>query len=156
VIGLCFTSCGSILQGRNQVIPVSSSPAGAHIYVDGQLSGFTPTLVEVDRRCSHVITLAREGYEAEYVNMHPHMSYAVLGNVAEGVAAGVIALAGVVCTWGAIGMPAIVGSVLAGTAVGTAADMMIGGAYCMSKNSVSIPLKPNYYHSPCSDTHVMN
>lgn len=145
--GSCLSSCGSIIHGRTQTIPVSTHPAGATVYVDGRVSGFTPTSVTIARNRSHIITIAKEGYEDEVVRLQPRLSGAVCGNVVEGAALGIAA--GYVCMfslapcWGPIAI-----ATLAGTAVGTAADMMIGGAYCMSRNQVSIPLQPAYSYRP--------
>lgn len=50
VVVFLLSSCASLTHnGRNQVIVVDSRPAGAEIFVKGQLQGVTPALVEIPR-----------------------------------------------------------------------------------------------------------
>lgn len=137
-----LSSCGSILHGRRQTLPVSTNPPGAIVYVDGKFSGYTPTSVSLVRNRAHVIEIAKEGYEDEVFKLHPKLCGAVFGNAAAGVGAGLLAGAVCVGSMSTFGAGPIVIAALAGTAAGMGVDMMIGGAYGMSRNSVSVPLQP--------------
>ena len=45
-----------------QSIPVTSSPLGAIVYVDGQIAGRTPMSVNLTRNRDHLVTLVQTGY----------------------------------------------------------------------------------------------
>jgi hypothetical protein len=45
--GSVLTGCATIMHGSEQVIPVTSSPAGARVYVDGEPYGVAPLLLTV-------------------------------------------------------------------------------------------------------------
>lgn len=56
------TACGGPPQVLKQDIPVSTNPMGADIYVDGKLSGVTPTTIAMERNKDHIVTLTKENY----------------------------------------------------------------------------------------------
>jgi len=48
---------------QKQIIPVTSNPLGAQVHVDGQLIGYTPLSVDLEKNCCHVITLTKPGFQ---------------------------------------------------------------------------------------------
>lgn len=53
----------TIFSGSNQSIAIDSEPAGAKVYIDGQLRGVTPLSVMMDKSLSsHTIRVQKEGY----------------------------------------------------------------------------------------------
>ena len=57
-----FLITGCVPEVLKQRVPVSTNPTGAKIYVNGTLAGETPTVVELERNQSHVLTLKKENY----------------------------------------------------------------------------------------------
>jgi hypothetical protein len=49
-------------QALTQSIPVSSTPLGAAVYVDGELTGHTPMDLNLTRNRDHLVTLVQPGY----------------------------------------------------------------------------------------------
>lgn len=78
---VALSSCASVLNGSTQKIPVTSTPTGANVSVDGQLAGLTPTRVNVKRKRSHIVTVSKVGYEPEHVYLSREISPAVAGNL---------------------------------------------------------------------------
>ena len=52
-----LSSCAVFTHGTTQIIPVSSTPSGAEIFIDGESQGFTPAELELGRGKSHELTL---------------------------------------------------------------------------------------------------
>ena len=60
---LAFTGCASMMNGRTQVVAVSSDPPGAHVFVDNEHVGVTPTFVDLPRRERNLaLRLGKEGF----------------------------------------------------------------------------------------------
>jgi len=99
------TSCATVIHGRYQSVPVTSSPAGARIAVDcgGDTSdaGLTPAKVTLPRKaetCS--LTLSKDGYEPRRVSFERVPSKARYANILPGVYLGVIgAVIGFYASW---------------------------------------------------------
>jgi PEGA domain-containing protein len=64
---LCAAGCA-----HYQSVGVESDPAGADIYLDGELVGKTPMEVDVGRDAAHTLYLKREGYRPELVLLERH------------------------------------------------------------------------------------
>ena len=61
---LCSTACASLMNGRTQVVAVSSDPPGAEVTVDEEVLGVTPTFVDLSRgKGNPVLRLEKEGFE---------------------------------------------------------------------------------------------
>lgn len=76
--------CATIVKGTHQEVPVASEPLGASVSVNGVREGSTPTTLRLARKQSHVITLEKDGYEAESVTLKPSIGGAVAGNIIAG------------------------------------------------------------------------
>lgn len=141
LVGFHLTSCGCMCHGRTQTIPVSSSPALAAVYVDGEMAGFTPTTVTVSRKKQHVITIAKEGYFNQSYLLTPHLNGYFLGSVAGGATASVFML-GLAELSMAFCAPVVIGCVAAGTLLGPGADLYFGGAYTLTPKDMNVFLQP--------------
>ncbi len=72
--------CASLQGGRSPVVLVESEPPGARILVGGEPVGVTPNFVELKRRDA-VITLEREGFLTEEVEVPRSVAGGVMGDV---------------------------------------------------------------------------
>jgi len=84
LIVLTSSGCASIVKGTTQSIPVASDPSAADVLVDGNLSGQTPTNVEVKRKHDHLITIQKTGYRPKSVPVVKAVGGAVFGNILAG------------------------------------------------------------------------
>ena len=83
-LSLLISGCATVIHGTDQEIPVSSSPEGAAVLVDGIRQGTTPMTVKTSRKHDHIVSLLLDGYAAESVTLVHSMSGAVAGNVLAG------------------------------------------------------------------------
>ena len=70
VMALAFIvvlASGCSMPVLKQDIPVTTNPAGAKIYANGQPLGVTPATVSLERNRSHILTLLKENYQQEDV-----------------------------------------------------------------------------------------
>ncbi|HEY1301901.1 MAG TPA: hypothetical protein VGF24_00025 [Vicinamibacterales bacterium] len=68
---LLVTGCGAILHGARQSIDVQSSPAGAKIETVPATGTFTtPTMLNLERKNSYVLTFTSPGYDPATFNLH--------------------------------------------------------------------------------------
>lgn len=63
---LLLSGCAAIFRGTTQLIPITSSPVGAEVIVNGELVGRTPLEVELGRGGEHAITLRWNGQERSF------------------------------------------------------------------------------------------
>jgi hypothetical protein len=56
------------------VVAVSSKPAAAQIFVDGELAGETPARLALPRESDHSVFVKKEGYRPELVVVHSNRS----------------------------------------------------------------------------------
>ena len=59
---LIFQSCSLLNQKLTQEVPVTSSPVGARIIVDGKDTGQAPLMLTLKKNKSHTIRIEKEGY----------------------------------------------------------------------------------------------
>jgi hypothetical protein len=81
VTGLLFSACATIINGSKQYVTVNSTPVGAHVTVDGQDIGVTPTGTKLDRKDRHVVKIEMDGYHPQETVMYPKVSGWVAGNI---------------------------------------------------------------------------
>lgn len=91
LLSLTFlTSCASIMHGTRQSIGISSNPSNAYVWVDRQLIGNTPMIVEMTRKDNHIVRIELEGYQPYEATFSRQLSGWVFGNIIFG---GIIGLA---------------------------------------------------------------
>ena len=83
-------ACATIMQGSQQPVALSSTPAGASISVDGKEMGTTPATVRLSRKDSHVVSLALDGYLPYQMTLEKKTSGWVWGNIVFGGVVGVV------------------------------------------------------------------
>lgn len=89
---LVFTGCASVMNGRTQVVAVSSDPPGAHVFVDNEHVGVTPTFVDLPRRERNLaLRLEKEGFGSVHVPVRRSPSGWLWGDAALAVSTGLSA-----------------------------------------------------------------
>ena len=74
-------SCATIMHGPRQEVPVSSQPVGADVYLNGQLVGKAPILLQVSRKMStHKVRFELDRYEPYELILSRHISGWFWGN----------------------------------------------------------------------------
>jgi len=88
---LLSPGCATLTRARSQGIPVTSSPTGATVSVNGQKWGATPTTISLDKKAkSQVIRIESPGYNPLEIRVKHKMSAGpILGNIVLGALAGV-------------------------------------------------------------------
>jgi hypothetical protein len=84
------TACATIMQGGQQPVAVSSTPAGASISVDGQPMGNTPATLTLSRKDTHVVSLVLDGYMPYTMTLEKKTSGWAWGNIVFGGVVGVV------------------------------------------------------------------
>ncbi|HLQ11884.1 MAG TPA: PEGA domain-containing protein [Steroidobacteraceae bacterium] len=87
---VCLGACASIMHGTHQDVGISSSPSGAQVSVDGQITGKTPIVSNLTRKDNHIIHLELAGYKPYDTTVTRSVSGWVWGNIVFG---GLIGLA---------------------------------------------------------------
>jgi hypothetical protein len=143
--------CATMVNGRNEVVPVDSFPSGANVAVDcGDVprdGGTTPTRVTLARGATECrVTLTKRGYEPKVVTFQRQESRATAINKVAGAPVGIFAAMlgyfagmdnGYGETFGSAGWE--LGSA-AGTAPGNAVDRRTGAAYKQVPGDVYVTL----------------
>ena len=89
---LACTGCASVMNGRTQVMAVSSDPPGAHVLVDEEHVGVTPTFVDLPRRERNLtLRLEKEGFGSVHVPVRRSASGWLWGDAALAVTNGLVA-----------------------------------------------------------------
>jgi PEGA domain len=89
---LIAPGCAILTRARSQGIPVTSSPAGAIVSVNGQKWGATPTTISLDKKKPriHVLRIESPGYDPLEIRVKHAMSAGpILGNIVLGTLVGV-------------------------------------------------------------------
>lgn len=58
---LLLQGCGTIMKGTTQKIPVTSTPPGAKVFVDGELAGTAPVMLRLKKRSTALIRVESPG-----------------------------------------------------------------------------------------------
>ncbi len=86
-----MSSCASIIHGTKQDINISSSPSGATIYVNADLSGITPKVITLKRKTDNqIIKLELDGYHPYEVKLERKTDGWFWGNILLGGLIGMI------------------------------------------------------------------
>ena len=73
-MALLLSGCGQILHGPRQSIDVQTSPAGAKVETAPAAGTFTtPTLLNLERKNSYVLTFTAPGYNPATFNLHSNI-----------------------------------------------------------------------------------
>jgi len=146
------SSCATVIQGRYQSVPVTSSPTGANIAVDcnGEQrdAGVTPAIVTVPRVAEVCrLTLTKSGYEpaqvwfervpskVRFVNLAPSAYFSIAG-----------AILGFAAVFNRAPDEAVIAATAAGGYAGARAPFAIdehtGAAYKQTPEEVKVTLVP--------------
>jgi len=74
------TGCASIVSHGPDYVPVSSTPAGAKVSIDGVEVGRTPLIVPFQRTSEGVLRLELSGYESATIDVDKVLNGWFLGN----------------------------------------------------------------------------
>jgi hypothetical protein len=86
---MLLSSCATIMHGTKQSIGISSNPANAGVWIDGQYYGQTPMIAKLARQDNHFLRIELEGFMPYEVTLTKQMSGWVFGNVIFGGLIGV-------------------------------------------------------------------
>src|SRR5208282_85572 len=62
VFGLLLSGCATVFKGPTRSVDLSSEPAGANVFVDGNDMGDTPITLNLVSNRFHTITVKKSGY----------------------------------------------------------------------------------------------
>ena len=79
-----MVGCATIINGSTQSVPVSSSPLGATLIVDGLSQYTTPCELELKRKRDHMLVFTKPGYHDTTFQLKRTLSGAVAGNLLAG------------------------------------------------------------------------
>ena len=78
-------NCATLITRRSKEIPVTSSPAGARITVDGESAGQTPVVLKLKKSKGHIIRVEAPGYNPLEIRIKRKISFStvlsVVGNL---------------------------------------------------------------------------
>lgn len=104
--------CASMMQGSTESAGISSNPDGATVFVNGEIKGETPVILDLKRKSDYRIELKKEGYQDASASITHNVSGWVWGNV------------------------------LFGGLIGLAVDACAGGMYKLSTDTIHLDLIP--------------
>ena len=152
---LVLVGCATVVNDQKEKIAVRSEPAGAVVSVECGTSpvygGVTPAVIIIERTADPcAVTIAKEGFEAQRVQLERQFSRATRGNKVPGVVAG--SLLGFIAFIVSIDSDFIdpvdaaqggweVGNAL-GEAPGNAIDRKTGAAYKHAPATIFVRLDP--------------
>jgi hypothetical protein len=142
-LALACQGCATVMNGSRQAVPVTSSPPGASILVDGKLVGHTPLHLRLKRDQSLTIRIESDGYNPAEIRV-------TSGGISSGLPILLDVAAGGVLGW--YGFPAIVGrgdnagafgmigGAILGMAIFIAVDEIVGGLSGLSPATIQVEL----------------
>ena len=75
------TGCATIVHGNRQNVTINSEPQGALVKIDG-LKGRTPFSASLARNQDYVVTIQKEGYKEEQIQINKNFSgLSIIGNI---------------------------------------------------------------------------
>ena len=87
---LLLSACGTIIHGTTQQIGFTSSPSKAVVSINGQESGTTPLILDLERKNNHIISIELDGYEEYETTLTRKVSGWVWGNIVFGGLIGLV------------------------------------------------------------------
>lgn len=81
------------MHGPIQQVYISSNPSHASILLDGVPVGYTPNMLNMPRKQSHIVKIELQGYQSYEVIFSNHISRWAFGNLLFGGFGGVFGLA---------------------------------------------------------------
>jgi len=81
---LASLGCATIVDGTTQELTFGSEPEGAQVVLDGQVLGFTPLTVEIDRAEGRTVELRKAGYASEQIALTTDLNPTFWGNILTG------------------------------------------------------------------------
>ena len=143
-LALLCASCAEIINGREQRVPVTSTPLGATVFVNGVREGVTPLNLDLHRKHKGpVIRVESPGYDPVVIRVIRRTEvFPILGNILWGLLPGSLP-AGIYAAGheGAGFFPAWVKWACAFGAVFTALDAGTGSINTFDPREIVIPLK---------------
>jgi len=94
-------------------VGIASNPSGASVWVDRQLVGNTPIIVELSRKDNHVVRIELDGYQPYEATFSRQLSGWVFGNI------------------------------IFGGLIGLAVDAISGGLYMLTPDQVQAEMRSN-------------
>jgi hypothetical protein len=75
------TGCATVVAGGPDTIPINTNPPGAYVYVNGQVVGQTPMVIELDRQRSMAdIRIYYPGFVPIQISRYKSLNGWVFGN----------------------------------------------------------------------------
>ncbi|HKJ44545.1 MAG TPA: PEGA domain-containing protein [Balneolales bacterium] len=72
-IALTFNGCATLFKGTSDNVNLSSEPAGAKVYVNGNLMGTTPVKLKLKSSDTYQIEFKKNGYTTKTYNLTNHV-----------------------------------------------------------------------------------
>jgi hypothetical protein len=66
---LLLQGCGTIMKGTTQRVPVTSTPPGAKVFVDGESAGTAPVMLRLKKRSTALIRVESPGFTPQEVQV---------------------------------------------------------------------------------------
>lgn len=89
-LAFSVSHCGTIIHGTTQEIGISSTPAQADVFIDGQLVGQTPLVETLSRKNRYSISIDVEGFLPYEVVLDRKVSGWAFGNIIFGGLIGLV------------------------------------------------------------------
>ncbi|GHB22581.1 hypothetical protein GCM10007094_08450 [Pseudovibrio japonicus] len=123
IAGFILSGCGSVTRGTSETVKVYASPEDAQIATNiGMSCPSSPCTLKVPRKTEFAVTVSKEGYKTEKVNV----STEVAGT----------------------GVASMAGNVLVGGIIGAGVDAYTGAMLNHNPNPVLVELKPENPENP--------
>lgn len=59
---VALTNCATVLNEKEPLVDISSEPAGADVYIDGEYVGTTPVEIALSVHTEHTVVFRKEGF----------------------------------------------------------------------------------------------
>ena len=142
-----FQNCATLIKGTSQKIPVTSSPSGAKIIVDGEEIGYAPLELKLKKTRRHIIRIERQGYNPLEIritrktsarsSVYGNVFYGALGFLGGFLLAVVISDAALPAT---LTSSLIIGGTILGWGGAITIDFLSGANYTLSPAQLNVTL----------------